>query len=422
MSPRKKIVPTPPAPPPLKVLMLSWEYPPHLVGGIGKHVLELLPALAAGGVSVDLVTPGLRGGAAEEIVAEDAGTGSRARVIRVATPPVDPADFFGGVANANGYLESVARDLWSTSGPYDLIHAHDWLVSFAGAGLKHAYRSPLLATIHATEHGRWHGWIGNDLSRAINDAEWRLAYDAWRVVCCSDFMRQEVQTALNVPLDKILVIPNGVDTRRFDALDGEDFTDFRARFALPDERIIFTVGRVVYEKGAHLLVEAMPLVLAEQPRAKLVVAGTGPNLAHAQSRALELGIADRCLFTGFISDADRDRLFKVADVAAFPSLYEPFGIVALEAMAAKAPVLVSQVGGLAEVVSHDLTGVTVYPNDVGSLAWGLVYSLNDPIQARQRAARAYVVARDQYNWGTIARQTRDAYRLLVEERAQVVWP
>lgn len=412
-----------PAPPPLRprVLMFSWEYPPYLVGGIGKHVDELLPALVAEGVTVDLVTPALRGGAAEETVAADERSGATAQVVRVPVSALDPSDFYGSVARSNLDLEAAARDLWGARGPYDVIHVHDWLVGDSGIAMKHAAKTPLLATIHATEFGRWRGWIGNDLSRSIDAAEWRLSYESWRVITCSDFMRAEVQTALRAPPDKLDVIPNGVDTSRFDALDGEDLTDFRARFALPDESIVFTVGRVVHEKGAHLLVEAMPRVRFTHPRAKLVVAGTGPNLAYAQRRADELGVSENCLFTGFIPDADRDRLFKIAEVAAFPSLYEPFGIVALEAMAAKTPVLVSQVGGLAEVVQHDETGVTVYPDDVGSLTWGLNYSLDDPERARERAARAYALVRDRYNWGAIARQTRADYERLIAERAGTVW-
>lgn len=405
----------------MKVLMLSWEYPPHVVGGIGKHVMELLPALTAEGVSADLITPRLREGDERETIVGDERSGARARVRRVAVPPMPPNDFFGGVLRANQELERSGREQWAADGPYDAIHVHDWLVGPAGAALKHSFRAPLVATIHATEYGRWRGSIGNDLSRAINHAEWQLTYEAWRVITCSGFMKAEVQAALAAPPDKIDVIPNGVETARFDQIDGEDLAEFRARFARPDEAIVFTVGRVVYEKGTHLLVEALPRVHFERPAVKLVVAGTGPNLDYARRRADELGVADHCVFTGFIPDADRDRLFKVADLAAFPSLYEPFGIVALEAMAAKTPVLVSQVGGLAEVVTHDETGITVHPNDVPSLAWGILHGLADPDQARARAARAYQVAEEQYNWGAIARQTRDVYRQVTEERAGVTW-
>src|SRR5439155_14658456 len=156
--------------------------------------------------------------------------------------------------------------------------------------LKHAYKIPLLATIHATEWGRSRGHLGGEMPRAIHNVEWWLTYEAWRVIACSDYMAREVGNVFHTPWDKVDVVPNGVDTSPFDAYDGEDPTDFRRRFALDSEDIIFYVGRVVQEKGVHLLVEAMPRILAARPTAKLIVAGTGGALASVRQRADELGL------------------------------------------------------------------------------------------------------------------------------------
>ena len=172
----------------------------------------------------------------------------------------------------------------------------------------------------------------------------------------------------------------GCDVSRFEALKGRDLSAVRARFAAPDERIIFNVGRMVREKGLHVLVEAMPRVLSQVPEAKLVVAGKPDPWGYwawNQQRAEELGIAPKCYFTGFLPDDDRDALLTLADVAVFPSLYEPFGIVAPEAMAAGAPVVASSAGGLGEVVTHMLTGLTAYPDDPASLAWAIVETLQE---------------------------------------------
>lgn len=404
----------------MKVLMYSWEYPPNSVGGLGKHVVELIPALGRLGVEVHLITPRLAEGAEREEICPVTGGGA-STVYRVDVVP--PAgDFFAMAQAVNGPLEASGRDLWSSAGPFDLVHVHDWLVSFAGVALKHAFRTPLLATIHATEYGRCRGNIQGAMSRAINGTEWWLTFEAWRVICCSHFMAAEIETALGAPADKVDVIANGVETARFDALDGEDLTDFRARFAAPDEAMIFYVGRVVYEKGVHLLVQAMPRLLQQNPRTRLVVAGRGDSLAWIRQLAQDLGVADHCVFTGFISDEDRDRLFRVADVAAFPSLYEPFGIVALEAMAARLPVVAADVGGLHEVVQHEETAITVYPNDVGSLAWGINRVLEDWEGARRRADAAYRMVVEQFNWGAIARQTGEVYDRVVGERTRVNWP
>ncbi len=181
------------------------------------------------------------------------------------------------------------------------------------------------------------------------------------------------------------------------------------------------MGRLVYEKGAQVLVRAMPLVLAQQPEAKLVVAGRGPELDALRSLAWSLGVGEKVLFTGFISDEDRDRLFKVADCAVFPSLYEPFGIVALEAMAAKCPVVASDVGGLSDVVRHEETGLTVYPKDPNSLAWGIVETLKHPEQAAARVRKAHLMVREEYDWRRIARLTADLYGRVIAEREETDW-
>jgi glycosyltransferase involved in cell wall biosynthesis len=181
------------------------------------------------------------------------------------------------------------------------------------------------------------------------------------------------------------------------------------------------VGRVVYEKGLHVLVRAMPLILAQQPAAKVVIAGKGPEVNALRSLAWSLGVGEKVLLTGFITDEDRDRLFKIADCAVFPSLYEPFGIVALEAMAAKCPVVVSEVGGLRDVVRHGETGITVYPDDPGSLAWGILHTLQHPEWSAARVQNAYRTVREEYNWERIARMTADTYRRIIDERTVTDW-
>lgn len=408
----------------LKVLMLSWEYPPHVVGGLGAHVAALAPALVRAGVQVHVVTPRWKGGAEQEpIVAEK----SRARkipppsVYRINPPVMRMGNFYADAQQTNLNLEEQAQKLYAQVGGFDLIHAHDWLVAFAGASLKRMRRTPLLATIHATERGRGRGNLGGEISHAINGTEWWLTYEAWRVITCSQFMTDEVKRYFNLPLDKIDIVPNGVDASPFDELNNVDLKEFRARWALPHERIVFNVGRVVQEKGAHLIVEAAPRVVSQMPNTKFIIAGTGSMVDQLKRRAWELGVADKVVIAGFISDPDRNRLLKVADAAVFPSLYEPFGIVALEAMAAKCPVIVSEVGGLKEVVKHDVTGVTVYPDDVDSLAWGVLRTLGDEPGARARAAKAYRIVKDEFNWDRIAEQTIEVYERIVRERTKSNW-
>lgn len=410
---------------PLRVLMLSWEYPPHIVGGLGAHVGALAPALARAGVQVHVVTPRLKGGEPHEPLCAHARSIRRRAlppsVFRV-EPPVNRLDnFFADVQQTNLNLGECAQALYDRVGGFDLIHAHDWLVAFAATALKRLHKTPLLATIHATERGRGRGFLHGEMSHAINGTEWWLTYEAWRVITCSAFMHDEVREYFNVPPDKIDIVPNGVETAPFDALDQVDLTEFRARWARPNERIVFNVGRVVEEKGAHLIVEAAPRVLAEMPNVKFIIAGKGWLVDRLRQRVGELGVQDQVNIAGFVADPDRDRLLKVADAAIFPSLYEPFGIVALEAMAAKCPVIVSEVGGLKEVVRHDVTGVTIYPNNVESLAWGVLYTLRHPARARERAVKAYRMVKREYNWDRLAEKTLAIYERIVRERAKTAW-
>ncbi len=346
---------------------------------------------------------------------------SGANVYRVDTPVARLGNFFADVQQTNLNLSERSVELYRGLGGFDLIHAHDWLVAFAAAALKRMNKTPLVATIHATERGRGRGYLGGETSHAINGTEWWLTYEAWRVITASQYMADEVKNYFQVPPDKIDIIPNGVDTAPFDALEHVDLSDFRARWAARDERIVFSVGRMVQEKGAHLIVEAAPRVLAQFPKTRFVIAGTGAMTEYLERRVFELNVQDRVNIAGFISDEDRNRLLKVADVAVFPSIYEPFGIVALEAMAAKCPVVVSSVGGLGEVVRHDETGVTAYPDNIDSLAWGILYTLKQPERAQIRAERAYRVVRTEYSWDRIAKQTIRLYEQVLRERAKTDW-
>ena len=397
----------------MRVLMLSWEYPPYIVGGLGRHVAEIAPALVQAGIEVHLVTPRWAGGAPQE---ESNGL----TVYRVDPPAAPAADFNTKAWQTNIKLEEEAAKICQREG-IRLIHNHDWLTAFSATALKRSFKIPLLTTIHATEQGRARGFLATDAQRAIHSTEWWLTYEAWRVICCTQYMANEVISFFQAPTDKIDIIPNGVEADRFAAWDGVDLTRFRSMYALPGEKIIFNVGRVVQEKGAQVLVEAMPKVLAENPAAKFVIAGTGDLLPTLRARAWNLGVGDKILFTGFIPDQDRDRLYKVASCAVFPSLYEPFGIVALEAMAARVPVVVSLVGGLQEVVKHSETGITVYPDNPESLAWGINHTLARPDWAAQRAANAYRVVLEQYNWQRIAQRTIQVYERIVAERAKAPW-
>jgi len=400
----------------MRVLMMSWEYPPHIVGGLGAHAGALAPALARLGVEVHVVTP----------LKTDSPQEEASQGVRIHRIPRDPhtgisGSYYDQVVAENAGLEAAATRLRERVGGFDVLHNHDWLTSFAARAIKNTMHVPLIATVHATERGRGRGHLATEQARRINDAEWWLTYEAWRVICCAQYMAGEVRQYFQVPADKVDVIPNGVDPRLFSYLDGVDLSEFRARYAAPDERLVLFVGRIVEEKGAHILVRAAPRILAELPRTRFVIAGRGPELDNLRRLVEELGVQHAVNLVGFVDDATRDRLYVCADCAVFPSLYEPFGIVALEAMAARTPVVASDVGGLHEVVRHGETGITIYPGDPDSCAWGVLHTLQHPEWARMRAENAYRAILETYNWDTIAGQTLSVYERVVAERAQTDW-
>ncbi len=406
----------------MKVLMLSWEYTPHIVGGLGKHVVELVPELVADGVEVHLVVPRLNGGEWKEPLPMPDGSPAKngSSVYRIEAGN-NGGDFFANTWHDNIGIEEFCAHLIRHEGGFDLIHNHDWLSGFAAIAIKHDFNLPMLATIHATEMGRNRGHLWEEMQRAIHQAEWWLAYEAWRIITCSHYMAWEVRNYFGAPLEKIDVIPNGVDPRRFDALQGIDLASFRLGFAQPNQPIVYYVGRMVPEKGLSVLIDAAPQILREWPDVKFVLAGGGGYANDLRAKAYDLGVADNIMFTGRISDEVRDALFKVADCAVFPSLYEPFGIVALEAMAAGTPVVVSEAGGLPEVVDLHVTGITVHPNDPDSLAWGILHTLKNPEWSRQRAENADRVVRSQFNWSRIAGMTEQVYNRVVREAKAGDW-
>lgn len=387
----------------MRVLMLSWEYPPHVVGGLGKHVMELTPALDRQGVEVHLITPAWAGGELSDSV-------GGMTVHRVSPPAQTSGSVLYIARQTNDELERYVEQLWPEVGGFDIIHSHDWLVAFAACALKRGFKTPLVATMHATERGRGGGYLNGEMAGAIHSTEQWLVDEARRIIVTSRYMALQMQDCFGASADRVDVVPNGVDVTGFDRYVGATGrSPLRDLYALPEEKIVFFVGRVEYQKGVHTLLEAVPRVLVQCPRAKFVFAGRGAELDNLRRRAGELGIESHVLFAGFISDHDRDRLYRVASVAVFPSLYEPFGIVALEAMAAKCPVIVSEVGGLKEVVRCCQSGVTVPPGDPESLARGIVRVLTQPDLAQSWAATAYQLVRDKYNWDRIAALTAAAY-------------
>ncbi|WP_068820073.1 glycosyltransferase family 4 protein [Phormidesmis priestleyi] len=395
----------------MKILVLTWEFPPRIVGGIARHVAELYPELVRLGHEIHLIT--VQFGQAPHYEVVD-GVG----VHRVSVD--ESQNFLHWVVNMNASMGQHGGKLIREEGAFDIIHAHDWLVGDAAIALKYLFKIPLVATIHATEGGRNNG-VHTEDQRYVNEKERCLTHDAWRVIVCTDYMRREVERSLHTPWNKIDVVYNGIRAEKKLRHPGFDVQEFRRRFAGDDEKIVYYVGRMTYEKGISVLLSAAPKVLqAMGTQVKFVFIGGG-NTDYLKSQAWNLGIWQACFFTGFMLDEDLDKFQTIANCAVFPSLYEPFGIVALESFAARVPVVVSDSGGLPEVVRHNRTGIVTWTGNSDSLAWGIIEVLKNPDYSQWLVENAFKDLEVRFHWAKLAKQTEAVYGRVLHERSQVEW-
>lgn len=390
--------------------MLSWEFPPFSVGGLSQHVYELSRAMAEEGMNVEVITTATSSPSTEIV--------DGVIVHRVKPYPGRQLSFITWVQQLNLALMEKGVSLINRTGGFDIVHAHDWLAAYAGRGLKHIYHLPLIATIHATEHGR-NGGLFTEEQRYIGEVEWQLIYESWKTICCSRFMEDELVAVFQTPRDKIEIIPNGVRPESFQ-ISRPDPT-VRDRFAPHGEKIIFYVGRLVQEKGVQVLLNALPLVREQFPDVRLVIAGTGPYEEELQRQSAIRGLDPHVVFGGYIDDYTRNQLYHWSSVAVFPSLYEPFGIVALEAMAAGTPVVVGDVGGFQETVTHGENGLKAVPGDPASLARQIGTLLSSPDVSEKLIKKAHHDIHRQFSWKSIARDTIRVYREVISLPEARIW-
>jgi glycosyltransferase involved in cell wall biosynthesis len=385
----------------LSVLMLSWEFPPRIIGGISSHVYDLSLALARKNVTVHVVTCDFPGAPQEEKI-------GRVNVHRF-NSKIPSTSFLGWIFSMNQTMAEKAIDVINDSNEeVDIIHAHDWLVTEAATKIRDAFSKPLVSTIHATETGR-RGGIHNDYQRTINEVERNLINQSYEVICCSDYMANQISSAFNVQSERLHVIPNGVNVAKFDG--SVSTLPIKRRYAKKGERIVCFVGRLVHEKGVHVLIGAVPKILKTMPNVNFVIVGEGGMKDYLAKEAWDFGVADHVFFAGFVDEETLISIYRASDAAVFPSLYEPFGITALEAMAARTPIIVTDTGGLAEIVQHDKTGIKVYVDNSDSLAWGILRVLKNPDIADRIRQNGYRKALREYDWDRIAERTMKVYDL-----------
>ncbi|EHR62552.1 glycosyltransferase family 4 protein [Saccharomonospora cyanea] len=393
----------------MRVLMLSWEYPPVVVGGLARHVHALARHLALGGHEVVVLCRHAAGTDAETHPTTDEIVDG-VRLIRVAEDPVHVTferDLVAWTLSMGHAMIRAGTELLRTWRP-EVVHAHDWLVTQPAIALAEAARVPLVGTIHATEAGRHSGWLSHPLNQQIHSVEWWLANRVDALITCSEAMRREVARLFEVPDEVITVIHNGIEERNW-CVTGDHVARVRAAHS-PDGPLLLFFGRLEWEKGVQDLLDALPEIRRRHPGTRLVVAGAGRHRDELVAQTVRLSLDDAVEFVGHLPDTDLRAVLSAADAVVLPSRYEPFGIVALEAAAAQAPLVVSTAGGLAELVVDGETGLAFAPGDVDGIVRAVDAVLTDGDAASRRAHAAASRLATDFDWSRIAAETVRVYR------------
>ena len=335
--------------------------------------------------------------------------------VREPTRPKELNEFVTWVERMNSDMLAAGVELGDRY-DFDLVHGHDWLVANACDHLAKRFDVPLVTTIHATEHGRHQGWINKHPQTYIHGVERWITNRSDRVLVCSTFMREQVVDVFGVPPGAVEVIPNGIDPEELQPHDDTELQRLRSEFAKPDEKLILLVGRLVYEKGFQDALDALPEIIERLPDTRFVVAGSGTHEEELKRQAEDLGLMRHGTFVGWIGDDVLHSLYRIADVCVVPSIYEPFGLVALEAMASSCPCIVADTGGLREVVPHDEVGLRFHARDPKSLAEMTIRVLEDAELCRRLTAEAFRHLR-RFEWGDMAERTEAVYESLIASRA-----
>ena len=388
-----------------RVLILSWEYPPLIEGGLARHVRKLAEQLVAvEDVEVHVLTRG-----DERMPSEDELESVFVHRVREPRRPRDLGEFVTWVEHMNADMLAAGVELGDRF-DFDLVHGHDWLVAVAGDHLANRFRCPLVVTIHATEYGRHQGWVDEHPQSHIHGVERWMANRADRVITCSHYMRGHVADVYGLEESRVTVIPNGIDPLDLQPVD--DLDRLRAQFAAPDERLVVLVGRLVYEKGFQLALEALPGLVERLGDVRFLVAGSGTHEQELHRQAAELGLDAHGTFLGWIGDDVLHSLYRIADLCVVPSIYEPFGLVALEAMASGCPCIVADTGGLREIVPEDeRVGLRFNGGDAEHLAVMVERLLTDDALRERLVVEAseHVLS---FDWADVARQTAALYAQL----------
>lgn len=385
----------------LKVLILTWEFPPNVVGGLSKHVFGLSNQLAQMGVEVHVLTAGTEGLIPYEKLNE-------VHIHRVKPLNEQDDQFLSWIGGLNVAMAVKAVELQKEI-KFKIIHAHDWLVGSAAISIKNLFRLPLLTTIHATEHGRNSG-IHNEMQRFIHEKEHQLVEESDKIIVCSEYMKEELNFIFNNCIENVAVIPNGVDHEMMKTVVPIEHYSISK-----NKKLIFSIGRIVKEKGFETIIDSAVLVKKKNLNVFFAVAGKGPMLENYRRRVIEKKLEEQLAFIGYITDEEKNAFILQSDMMVFPSLYEPFGIVALESMIQEKPTIASDIGGLKGIITHMETGLLMVPGNADSLLEQISYLLTNPQKAHEIGSKGKQMVKSLYSWLRVAEETKQIMEDVVNE-------
>lgn len=417
----------------MKMAVLVYEYPPKIVGGLGTYAAEITRKFVLLDHDVTIFT-----------MNDDTGglpTRELWRGIEIHRPiDIDVSDSLPDVVAEDvkkwgrgiklfskllvyNYLSAsklVNELVRKEEFKYDIVVAHDWLSVMAGIAIKRELGLPLVFHVHSTEKGRT---LGNG-SDVVSNIEYRGAQIADMIITVSHMMKNEL-TQLGFPPEKIKVCYNGVDPEKYnpEKVSQEKIKELRNRYAIQDnESMVLFIGRLVGVKGADKLIAAMPHVLEKVPNAKLVIVGLGGMRSYLEALVEKSKLQNSVKFRfEFVPEQERIAHYAACDVAVFPSLYEPFGIVALEAMSMQKPVVVgaTDASGMKEIIvpnGPDQCGFHINPNDPADIAWGIVNAVQDSQRKVQLGENGRKIVLQRFTWDTSAKKTIEFYKELIKQK------
>ncbi len=380
------------------ILMLSWEYPPHIVGGLARHVHALSIELVKRNQQIHVIT-------SKPFDSEDYEKQEGVHIHRVSPLNDQDPDFIAWIGGLNlAVIEktlTIARHI-----NFDAVHTHDWMTGPAAEFISKSLGIPLVATIHGTEFGRNKG-IFTELQQFIYKKENELCHCAEEIIVCSEYMEKEVKRLVNVPSKKITVIPNGAMSAESDqpGINIEHIYPF-----ISGKKLIFSVGRMVKEKGFETLIETAIILEKINPEVCFVIAGNGPLLDDYRERVRLHDLSDSVFFIGFVNEDIRQGLLERANIAVFASTYEPFGLAAAEAIAAGVPTVVAETGGMKALVKDFETGFYMQPGNEKSLADIIKWILENESMAAAVGQKGKHSVVEKFRWSQNAKSTDSLYR------------